>query len=147
MVNVMKLISSYSVGNYSRNYINFSRKLLIYSLIIFIIVFLIIIFKLSFNCRFYYLIEQKENNFYQVIVSYQDLSIWINQKNFYYDKKLYSYSIKEVGKESFFQNNKVYLQLLIEVDQLSNSIPFLEISLDNENITLFDYLNKKIRGK
>ena len=147
MVNAMKLISSYTFGNYNKDIFKFSKKLLIYSLIIFIIGFLIIIFKLSFCCRINYIIEKKDKNFYQVIVPYQDLSVWMNNDRFYYNKDSTLYSIKEIVEDTIFQNEKVYLQLLIEVDKLNESIPLIEVSLENEEITLWDYLNKKFRGK
>ena len=147
MVDVMKLVSSLSSGNYNRNSLSLSRNYFLYSLIIFIIGFLIIIFKLSFQCKLEYILEKKGNNTYQVLVPYTEISMWQSERNFEYNQKLYSYSILEIGEESIFQNNTVYLQLLIKVDKLSHSVPLVEVSLQDENITLWDYLNKTFRGK
>lgn len=147
MVDVMKLVSSLSSGNYHRNNLPFSRNYFLCSLILFIIGFIIILFKLSFQCKIGYLLEKKESNIYQVLVPYSEISIWQSERSFEYEKKQYSYSILKIGEEGIFQNNTVYLQLLIQVDKLSSTIPLVEISLQDENITLWDYLNKTFRGK
>lgn len=147
MVDVMRLVSSLSSGNYNRNNLSFSRNYFLGSLILFIIGFIIILFKLSFQCKIDYLLEKEENDIYQVLVPYSEISIWQSNRNFEYEKKQYSYSILKIGEEGIFQNNTVYLQLLIQVDKLSSTIPLVEISLQDENITLWDYLNKTFRGK
>ena len=147
MVNAMKLVSSLTRGNYSKDFLRFPRKLIIFSLIIFIIVFILVVFKISFNCRINYLIEKIDNNLYQVIVPYHDLDVWSEKDKIYYQKDSYSYSVEEIGKDSIFQNNTVYLQILIKIDKLSNLAPLIEVSLEDNNITIWNYLNKKIRGK
>lgn len=147
MVDVMRLVSSLSSGNYYRNNLPFSKNYFLCSLILFIIGFFIILFRLSFQCKIDYLLEKKENDIYQVLVPYSEISIWQSNRNFEYEKKQYSYSILKIGEESIFQNNTVYLQLLIQVDKLSSTIPLVEISLTDKNITLWDYLNKTFRGK
>lgn len=145
MVSAMKLIKSLTSGDYSRNFTNISKKLIIYSLLIFIIGFILIIFKLSFKCRISYLIEKIDNSLYQVIVPYQDLSLWLDKEKLYYQNDKYSYSVETIKNDSIFQNNTVYLQILIKINKLSSSVPLLEISLEEDNITIWDYLNKKIR--
>lgn len=143
----MKLINSLTYGIYNKEVFKLSKKLLIYSLFIFIIGFLIILFKLSFICRTNYIIEKSSNNLYHVIIPYEDLCIWQDSTTINFNNKTYEYKIIELLDETIFQNTKVYLQLKIEIENFSNSIPILEISLENKSITLLDYLNNKFRGK
>ena len=143
----MKLIEKLTYGNYDKDIFKISKKLLISSLIIFIIIFIIILFKLPFRSRLNYIIEKYDDSFYQVIVPYDEISIWLDNNSLYYKDKTLVYSLENISDETIFQNDKVYLQILIEVNNFNNILPLVEVCIGNEDITIWEYLNNKFRGK
>ena len=143
----MKLIDQLTFGNYDKNVFNISKKLLISSLIIFIITFLIILFKLPFRIRHHYVMEKYDDSYYQVIVPYNNINIWYDNNIIYYNNKSLVYSLEEISKETIIQNGQVYLQILINVNNFDNMLPLIEITIGNDDVTLWNYLNNKFRGK
>ena len=143
----MKIINSLTSGNYERDYFKLPLYVLHRSLLIFIIIFILIFFKLSYVGQKKFIIQIKENNLYQVIVPYQDIDLWLNSNKFLYNKKKYTYDIKKIERESIMENNKVYLPVLIETSKLSTPIPLIEVSLEQNKMTLWDYLKEKVWRK
>lgn len=143
----MKIINSLTSGNYERDYFKLPLYVLHRSLLIFIILFILIFFKLYYVGQKKFIIQIKENNLYQVIVPYQDIDLWLNSNKFLYNKKKYTYDIKKIERESIMENNKVYLPVLIETSKLSTPIPLIEVSLEQNKMTLWDYLKEKVWRK
>lgn len=143
----MKIINSLTSGNYERDYFKLPLYIFHCSLLIFIILFILIFFKLSYVGQKKFIVQIKENNLYQVIVPYQDIDLWLNSNKFLYNKKKYTYDIKKIERESIMENNKVYLPVLIETSKLSTPIPLIEVSLEQNKMTLWDYLKEKVWRK
>lgn len=139
--------NSFSDDFICKTYLKFPVKLVGYSLILIIGGIIFLVLKLSFNSYCSYYVKNETDNIYSVMVPYQDIDLWLDSNYLYYGNRKYSYNIHEISKDAIYQNNLVYLPILIKIDKLSSSLPVLEISMRNEKTTIIDYLKTRLKGE
>lgn len=143
----MKLIDSATYNNYyEREIFKVPKKLVVSSILIFIVIFILFMFKLTYSVYFSYYISNDYDNFYQVLVPYGDIKLWLDKNNLKYDGKSYSYKITEISDKNIIKNNKVYLQLKLEVSDIKVPIKLLRVNLEKNNMTIIKYFKQKLRG-
>lgn len=140
----MKLLDDLTSNYYECEIFKIPKKLVISSIVIFIIVFILVIVKLPFSIYLSYYISKNDNNYY-VQVPYDEIDTWLDKKELRYNGKNYIYKICDIGDENIIKNNKVYLQLKLEVKQIDSPLNLIKIDLEKDNITIIRYFKQQLR--
>lgn len=140
----MKTNNNMCFGIYDKDELKISYKKVLLVVSILIVGLIYLIFGLSFkNYKVYYL-EEIDGKYY-ITVPYSEKDIVLKNNSMIINKKKYKYNFIKI-ENYLSQNEKVYLQINLSINDLKTNMPLIEIKLNSTKINLFDYLKNNLGG-
>ena len=140
----MKINYKMCYGIYDKDELKISYKKILLVVSILIVGLIYLMFRLSFNNYKIYYLEKIDGKYY-ITVPYEERNIVLENNYMIINKNKYKYSFIKI-ENYLSQNEKVYLQINLSIDDIESNMPLIDVKLNNKKINLFDYLKENLGG-